>query len=151
MMRPAFRKLATDGRGTATIELALATPLLLTMALAGVDATLGYVHRLEVQQFAQIGADYVMAKMEDVPTNVEIKARVNEGSGVALADITVDRWIECDGAKNSLAACVNAGFDYTQYVSIEVKKEYEPILEITGYADFIKKHTAKGKVTLQIP
>ena len=139
-----------DQKGTATIELAIATPVLLMFALGGIDLALGYVHKLEVQQYAQIGADYVMSEMETVPTDVEIKARVHEGSGVPLGDITVERWIECDGEKNSLPACINAGFDYTQYLSIEVDQDYEPILDIEGYADFVDTFTATGSVTLQV-
>ena len=139
-----------DQKGTATIELAIATPVLLMFALGGIDLALGFVHKLEVQQYAQIGADYVMSEMETLPTNVEIKARVHEGSGVPLGDITVERWIECDGEKNSLPACINAGFDYTQYLSIEVDQDYEPILDIEGYADFVDTFTATGSVTLQV-
>ncbi|MDG5747534.1 TadE/TadG family type IV pilus assembly protein [Qipengyuania sp. XHP0207] len=151
MIAQTLRKLATNRRGTATIELAVATPLLLMMSLAGIDGALGYVHRLQVQQYAQIGADYVMSRMEEVPSNVEIKARVNEGSGVDMSKIKVDRWIECNGSKNSLAACVNAGFSYTQYVSVEVSQDYDPVFSIEKYADFVKKHTSTGRVTLQIP
>lgn len=144
------REVRADQKGTATIELAIATPVLLMFALGGIDLALGYVHKLEVQQYAQIGADYVMSEMETVPTNVEIKTRVHEGSGVPLGDITVNRWIECDGKKNSLPSCINAGFDYTQYLSIEVDQDYEPILDIKGYADFVDTFTATGSVTLQV-
>ena len=151
MIAQRIRKLAADRRGTATIELAVATPLLLMMSLAGIDGALGYVHRLEVQQYAQIGADYVMSRMEEVPTNVQIIQRVNEGSGVDIGKIKVDRWIECDGARNSLQACINAGFAYKQYLSVEVSQDYEPVFSIEKYADFVKKHTSTGRVTLQIP
>ena len=150
MMMRKSRYVRADQKGTATIELAIATPVLLMFALGGIDLALGYVHKLEVQQYAQIGADYVMSEMETVPTDVEIKARVHEGSGVPLGDITVERWIECDGEKNSLPACINAGFDYTQYLSIEVDQDYEPILDIEGYADFVDTFTATGSVTLQV-
>ena len=150
MMMRKSKDLRADQKGTATIELAIATPMLLMFAFGGIDLALGYVHKLEVQQYAQIGADYVMSEMETLPTNVKIKARVHEGSGVPLGDITVARWIECDGKKNSLPACINAGFDYSQYLSIEVDQDYEPILDIKGYADFVDTFTATGSVTLQV-
>jgi hypothetical protein len=150
MMMQKINQLRRDRKGTATIELALVTPILLTLALAGIDIALGYVHKLEVQQHAQIGADYVMSEMENVPTNVEIKTRVHEGSGLPLSAITIERWIECDGEKNSLPACLNAGFDYTQYLSIEVEDDYTPILDVKGYADFVDQFTATGSVTLQV-
>lgn len=91
MMMLKINQLRRDRKGTATIELALVTPILLTLALAGIDIALGYVHKLEVQQHAQIGADYVMSEMENVPTNVEIKTRVHEGNGLPLSAITIER------------------------------------------------------------
>ena len=146
------RKLPSDTAGTATIELAIATPVLLTLALAGIDVALGFVHRLEVQQYAQIGADYVMSEMENVPLAAQVKLRVNEGSGIDVSKITVSEWIECDGEKVNSPSCVGllSGAEETKFMKIEVKKDYMPILNVKGYADYIKQHTATGRVTLQV-
>lgn len=145
-------KLGQDEQGTATIELAIATPVLLMLALGGVDLALGFVHKLEVQQYAQIGADYVMSEMETLPTAADVKLRVNEGSGVALNKITVDEWVECDGEKISAPKCVGKDKDdeETKFMKISVDKDYEPILDVKGYADFVDQFTATGSVTLQV-
>ena len=152
MMMRKQRQLGRDERGTATIELAIATPVLLMLALGGIDLALGFVHKLKVQQYAQIGADYVMSEMETLPTAAEVQLRVNEGSGVALNNITVDEWVECDGEKISAPKCVgkHKGDEETKYMKISVDKEYEPILDIKGYADFVDTFTATGSVTLQV-
>ena len=152
MMMRKNANLCDDQKGTATIELALATPILLTLALAGVDIALGYVHKLEIQQHAQIGADYVMSEMETLPTAAEVKLRVNEGSGVALSKITVDEWVECDGEKISAPKCVGKDKDdeETKFMQISVKGDYTPILDVKGYADFVDQFTATGSVTLQV-
>lgn len=152
MIGAVLRKLPGSTRGTATVELALATPVLLTMALAGVDVALGFVHRLEVQQYAQIGADFVMSEMESLPLDAEVKLRVNEGSAVPVTDIKVDTWTECNGVKVMSPTCVGrlTGATETKYMQIEVKKDYNPILNIPGYANYVKQFTSTGKVTLQV-
>ena len=145
------QRIARDRKGTATIELAIATPVLLTMALAGIDVTLGFVHKLEVQQYAQIGADYLMSEMENVPTAAEVKLRVQEGSKVDVTKISVDEWTECDGVKTMAPKCVGTllGATETKFMKISVDKDYNPILAIPGYADYVKKFTATGSVTVQ--
>ena len=141
-----------DQKGTATIELAIATPVLLMFALGGIDLALGYVHKLEVQQYAQIGADYVMSEMETLPVAADVKLRVHEGSGVPLGKITVSEWIECDGTKTMAPTCVGllTGAEQTKFMQISVDQDYEPILDIKGYADFVDTFTATGSVTLQV-
>ena len=152
MMMRKSKDVRADQKGTATIELAIATPVLLMFALGGIDLALGYVHKLEVQQYAQIGADYVMSEMETLPAAADVKLRVHEGSGVALNKITVDEWVECDGEKISAPKCVGKHKDdeETKFMKISVDKDYEPILDIKGYADFVDKFTATGSVTLQV-
>ncbi|MBX7496138.1 pilus assembly protein [Qipengyuania sp. 6B39] len=152
MIRALKNRLARETRGTATVELALATPVLLTMALAGIDVALGFVHKLQVQQYAQIGGDYVMSEMENVPLDAEVKLRVNEGSAVPVTDITVDTWTECNGVKVMSPTCVGqlTGATETKFMQIEVKKVYNPILNIPGYANYVKQFTSTGKVTLQV-
>ena len=147
-----INRLRKDRKGTATIELALATPILLTLALAGIDIALGYVHKLEIQQHAQIGADYVMSEMETLPLAADVKLRVHEGSGVPLSKITVDEWIECDGVKKMAPTCVGlvSGAEETKFMQISVKGDYTPILDVKGYADFVDQFTATGSVTLQV-
>lgn len=152
MIRSLRKRIARDTRGNATVELALAAPVLLTMALAGVDVALGFVHKLEVQQYAQIGGDYLMAEMENVPLPAEVLLRVQEGSGLPLTQIKVTQWTECNGSKVGLPACLglNAGQVETKFMEIEVKKDYTPILAIPGYANYVKQFTSTGKVTVQV-
>ncbi|WP_324827352.1 TadE/TadG family type IV pilus assembly protein [Qipengyuania zhejiangensis] len=144
-----LNRLKREDRGNATVELALATPILLTMALAGVDVALGFVHKLEVQQYAQVGADYVMSEMENVPLAAQVKLRVQEASGLDVGKITVTEWIECDGTKTALPACLNSGSTATKYMKISVQKDYTPLLNIKGYADYVKTFTHTGSVTLR--
>ncbi|WP_369025202.1 TadE/TadG family type IV pilus assembly protein [Qipengyuania sp. RANM35] len=145
------KRLASETRGNATLELAFATPILLTMALASVDATMGFMHRMKMQQYAQVGADYIYAKMESVPLDPVIKAEMVLATGLPANKITVTSWIECDSSKanQTLGICNKATAVVTKFVKIEVKDTYTPILNIPGYANYVKSFDYTGHVTVQ--
>lgn len=143
------KAIAKDGRGNATLELAFAMPILLTMALAAVDATMGFLHRMKMQQYAQVGADYVYSKMEDVPLGAVVKAEVSIATGVAVNKITVTEWTECDGVKSVAPLCVNPTAVETKFMKIAVKDSYTPILKIPGYANYVSSFDYSGNVTVQ--
>ncbi|MEZ5682398.1 MAG: pilus assembly protein [Erythrobacter sp.] len=140
-----------EERGNATLELAFAMPILLTMALASVDATMGFLHRMKMQQYAQVGADYVYSKMEDVPLDPVIKGELVLATGLPANKITVNSWIECDSSKShqTLGICNKPTAVVTKFVKIEVKDTYTPILNIPGYADYISSFDYTGHVTVQ--
>ena len=143
------KKVAKDARGNATLELAFAMPILLTMALASLDATMGFLHRMKVQQYAQVGADYVYSKMEDTPVAAVVQAEVVLATGVSAKDVTVTEWVECNGVPTKLPKCLKAGDVESIYMKIEVKDSYTPILTIPGYANYVKNFESTGSVTVQ--
>lgn len=144
-------KTLRDRAGNATIEIALVMPLVLMFALGGIDFAMGYRHKIEMQQTAQLGAEYVMGTMENVPTAIEVRQAISEASGMPVGSITVDTWIECDGVKPTIAApiCVNPTADQTDFMTITVRDTYTPMLNIDGIADFATTQTHVGSVTLR--
>ncbi|MFA6220374.1 MAG: TadE/TadG family type IV pilus assembly protein [Erythrobacter sp.] len=143
--------LLRNRRGNATLELAFVTPVLLVMSLASVDVALGFVHRMTVQEQAQVGADYVFSKMEEIPLKSEIALEIHNATGVPLSDITVSSWIECDNVKKPLESlCANAGEVLTEFLKIDVSGTYTPILDIPYYADYVQPYTHTGSVTIQV-
>ena len=141
-----------DNCGNATIEIALVMPLVLTFALGGIDFGMGYRHKIEMQQTAQLGAEYVMGSMEDPPTVVEVRQAISDATGLPLGQITVDQWVECDGVKPTIGAlkCIDPSAVQTEYMTISVSDTYTPMLNINGIADFATTQTHTGSVTLRI-
>ena len=144
-------KLLRDRAGNATIEIALVMPLVFTLALGGLDFGMGYRHKVEMQQFAQLGAEYVMGTMEDLPTAVQVRQAVSDASGLPVGSVTVNTWIECNGVRPTIPAphCVNPNAVQTDYMQISVRETYQPMLNIDGIADFATTQTHIGSVTLR--
>ena len=147
------KSLRSDPAGTATMELALVFPVLAMMALAGVDFVMGFTHKLELQQYAQAGADFVSASDEDTPTTAQVKTEIVAVSGLDASAVAVEVWTECNSAKHSgtLTDCPGSSDVKAQYMKITVTDEYDPILDIEGVADFVKKKSLTGKATVRLP
>ena len=146
-----FAKLARSTRGNATIEVALVMPLVLAMALGGIDFAMGYRHKVEMQQTAQLGAEYVMGTLESVPPDPVVAAAIANASGLPLGSIKVQTQIECDGVKQVIGApfCINPTAVETAYMTITVNEDWEPMLNIKGIADYATKQNHVGSVTIR--
>ncbi|MXO95686.1 hypothetical protein GRI34_04530 [Erythrobacter aquimaris] len=150
-MITAISKLARSTRGNATIEVALVMPLVLAMALGGIDFAMGYRHKVEMQQTAQLGAEYVMGTLENVPPDAVVAAAIANASGLPVGSIKVNTTLECDGVKQTVGApfCVNPTAVETKYMTITVNEDWEPMLNIKGIADYATKQNHVGSVTIR--
>jgi len=146
-----LRRFLADLTGNATVELAMVMPIVLMMALGGIDFALAYTHKIKVQQYAHLGAEYVMGSMEHVPTKVVVAQSIADATGLPLGSISVTDWTECDGSPQPLGApfCINPAAVETKYMKIDVSQVYTPILNIDGIADFMSTQTHTGSVTLR--
>nr|WP_137677351.1 TadE/TadG family type IV pilus assembly protein [Parerythrobacter lutipelagi] len=142
-----------DRRGTATIELAIVLPVLSMVALGAVDLVSGFAHKMHLQQHAQAGADFVIANGETLPSESDIKAQITALSGLNTSAITITKWTECNAAKytSGLVDCPGLSDLEAQYMQIDVKDEYQPILDIDGIADFVQTSTLSGSVVVRLP
>ena len=76
-----LRALLRAERGTSTIELALVLPVLGVLSLGAIDFAMAFGMKLQVQQYAQSGADFVVASGASVPTTDPVKTEVAPSAG----------------------------------------------------------------------
>lgn len=146
-----LKRLRADEGGTAVIETAIILPLLVYMALGFVDLTMGFVAKLQLQQHAQTGGDLVAANIADVPSNADIKQQVAEVSGLPADQISVTRWIECNGKiEFKLLKCLDLTQLYAAYIKIKVDDTYEPILGKIGPYAYMGSTRLSGEVTIRV-
>ena len=146
-----LRALLRAQRGTSTIELALVLPVLGVLSLGAIDFAMAFGMKLQVQQYAQSGADFVVASGASVPTTDAVKAEVATVSGLAPTKITVTKFTECNQVKVVIFnLCPGASDTKISYMTIEVQDTYTPMLNIEGFADFVSTTTLKGRTTVRL-
>ena len=124
--------LARDTKGSITVELALAAPLLATLLIGLIDISSLYSDKLRLEQVAQRTVEKVQQKggftISD-ETTLESEAALAAGTG-AVADVTY--WLECNGVKQTgtnayTNACGN-GQTTARYMQVDVTKTHAPII-----------------------
>lgn len=128
LLRP-WRALAGDCRGSAVIETAFVAPLLLMLALGGVEAGSMVARQNELQGAAAEAAAIVRAAP---PATDEERATVHDvvvvSAGLAAEDVVISQKFRCgivDEYIDNSSTCGN-GVKVSTYLQIEINTTYTP-------------------------
>lgn len=128
-----LRNLWADDRGTSLIELALATPILAAVLMGMVDLSRAYSERLQLEQATQRAIEKVFNNQTQSTSYNTLKAEAvsaaNDAgySTVTTSDVTIDYWLECNGARqtNYNDNCPD-GQIYARYINVAIQKKFVP-------------------------
>lgn len=129
-----LRNLCADDRGTALIEMALATPIFAAVLMGMVDLSRAYSERLQLEQATQRAIEKVFNNQTDGTSYNTLKAEAVSAaqdagySSVTASDVTIDYWLECNGTRQaSYSDNCPDGQLYARYINIAIQKKFAPI------------------------
>ncbi|HXG82068.1 MAG TPA: TadE/TadG family type IV pilus assembly protein [Sphingomicrobium sp.] len=123
-----LRTLAADERGTSLIEMALATPMFAALLMGMVDLSRAYSEKLQLEQASQRAIEKVMNNQTTSTSYNTLKAEAASAAGIPETDVTIDYWLECNGARQSnYDTSCTSGQIQTRYLNVEVRKKFSPI------------------------
>ena len=144
--------LGRSDRGTAVVELGLALPVLLVLALAATDFVSAFSYKLKLQQYAQAGANFVVAHGENDPAPGDVKTEVASLSGLDASKIKITRWTECNQSEqDEYDTCPGSSDVKVSYMQIEVEDTYDPMISIDRYSEFLGATDLVGSVVVRLP
>jgi Flp pilus assembly protein TadG len=128
-----FRNLAADDRGTSLVEMALATPIFAAVLMGMVDLSRAYSERLQLEQATQRAIEKVFNNQTQSTSYNTLKAEAVSAaqdagySEVTTSDVTIDYWLECNGARqtNYDVNCAD-GQLYARYLNVAIQKKFVP-------------------------
>ena len=127
-MRRALNSLRGDGRGAATLELALVAPVLATMLIGMVDIGRGYSMKLQLEQAAQRAIEKVMNGQADKSTVAALKTEAATTASVPESQVIVNYWLECDGVtQGTYDTTCSTGAVSRRYLSVQISKTFTPM------------------------
>ncbi len=139
---PLFRRLGRHERGTSIVELALLLPFLIMLMVGIIDLSNGIAARFGLQKAVQRTLELAAANSVATDKNaseVDYGYLVTEAAKAAEVpeeNVTLTKWLECDGAKQSDFEGTCASDEYfARYVEIEVEKIFSPSLSIGPIGD----------------
>ena len=144
-MTRSFHSLWADTRGNSFIELALVAPLLVALLIGTIDVSRAVSAKLQVDQAAQRAIELVQRSDFQDSDKTAVRADAASAAGVATSAVTVDDWLECDGARqtNFDDACLDTQVS-AKYVQVSVQKSFTPMFGTR----FFPGANADGTVTL---
>lgn len=134
------RSLARDERGASILELALLAPFLGTLMLGMIDLAQGISARHDLQQAVNHALELALAREATADESGEpdyepLRKAAASAAGVPLANVTLTRWFECDGAppdedEEEANICfpnsAGAPKEVSRYIRIRIATTYTP-------------------------
>ena len=141
-----------DTRGAAVIELALAAPILALMIIGMSDMARAYSTKLQLEQASQRSIEKVMNGQANTTVAAALKTEAATTAGVPETQVTVDYWLECNGARAaSYESSCTTGQVQRRYMSVHINKTFTPIFKIKfGAAKTNGYYTLHGKTSVRI-
>lgn len=130
-MRGLLPALARDERGTSLIEFGFLVPFLALLTMGVIDLSRGLAERFNLQQSVSRGLELVQARpavADATSGDVDysfVKTQVATAAEVPESQVTLTRWLECDGTENSdvNATCAD-GQAMARYLKVRVTKTF---------------------------
>ncbi len=127
-------RLRRDNRGAAVIELAIVSPVLALMAIGVVDMSNGFSAKIKLEQAAQRAIEKVMQTTGNANSEDTIIAEAADQADVALANVTVEYYLECNGVKadDPEGECLVTETP-SKWVSVIVTDKYKPLFPLQKF------------------
>ena len=146
-----WRDLVRDQGGASVIEMGIAAPILATMLVGMVDLSNAYSTKLQMVQVAQRTIEKVQVRSFQESDKDALKAEAATAAGVDTSKVTIEAWLECNGAKTTFSSECSDGQAFARYVSVEVIKEHEPFFPMKTFgATADGTYIVRGKAGIRV-
>ncbi|MFL6793848.1 MAG: TadE/TadG family type IV pilus assembly protein [Sphingomicrobium sp.] len=126
--------IAHDERGASLIEMALALPVLSGLLIGMVDMSRAYSAKLQLEQAAYRAIEKVQQYNTTASTYNTLKSEAASAAtaagfaNVTDSNVTIDFWLECNGARaaNYDSVCPG-GQTYARWVTVDINAGFTPM------------------------
>jgi Flp pilus assembly pilin Flp len=151
-MKPIFRKLARDRRGTSAMEFAFVAPVLALLVIGMTDAARGVAHRYKLDQASYRALELVTSY--PTITEADLKTAADVAAGPQADTVTITKWLECDGEVatecdpgNPDATPAVPAEQIARYIMVEIRSDFDPLFNYGPIAAALGANQ-NGKVPL---
>ena len=136
-MRTTLRAILPDNRGNAAVEFALVAPMLAAALVAMIDLGIGFYEKMEVENAAQAGAEYAIARGWNATS---VANAVTASGTLAAISATPAPTQSCGCASGTTVAAASCGSTCPSgaavgtYVTVNAQAQYKTILSYPGLA-----------------
>ena len=123
-----IRSLCRNERGASIIEMAMVAPVLTALFVGMVDISRAYSAKLQLEQAAQRSIEKVQQYRTTSSTYSTLQTEAATAAGVPTTDVTVDYWLECNGARQASYTTICPSTDNrVRYITVRIIKKFSPM------------------------
>jgi Flp pilus assembly protein TadG len=150
--------LARDEGGASIIEMGLMLPILGSLLIGFVDISRAYSAKLQLEQSAYRAIENVQqynttsSTYDTLKTEAAAAANSSGFSGVAATDVSVDFWLECNGARAAdYNTSCTGGQTIARWVNVDVQAKFWPMFASSRWpgSNSDGSYTLHGKAGLR--
>lgn len=119
--------LARNTGGASVIETAIVFPVLLTLMAGAVDFAMGFWLKMQTQQAAARSIELATAGGLEALSVTTLQEEAATAAHVPPAQVTVRKWLECNGVVRNFDVGCNGGEIIGRYVSVRIQNAYRPM------------------------
>ena len=146
-MMTRFASLLAHARGSVTIELAMAAPMMAAMLIGLIDLSTAYSTKLRMEQIAQRTIERVQSKGFDTSEESALESEAvaeATAAGYTGATANLTYWVQCDGTKMGSYTATCAPTEATsRYAELDIQYSFAPII-----AHKFSKSNSDGTLTV---
>ncbi|HEX8579140.1 MAG TPA: TadE/TadG family type IV pilus assembly protein [Allosphingosinicella sp.] len=127
LLRPMLR----DERGVSAVEFAFLAPVLSVLIVGMIDFSSAISQRFTLQQAVNRSLEMIQANRAPVGANggspdyTFLKQEVASAANIPLGNVTMEQWLECNGAKQgSFTGTCPDNNDTARYLQLKATKEF---------------------------
>jgi len=150
-----IRHLARDKRGASVIEMALVLPFFGAMIIGVADISRAYSAKLKLEQAAYRSIEKVQQYRDTSSTFSTISSEATTAAtaaGFTSPTVTIDYWLECDGARQTTYNSMCAGSATpNRWLSVDIAGTFTPMFASTRWpgSNTDGTYTLHGKAGLR--
>jgi hypothetical protein len=131
--RRVLKQLLKDQSGTSLLELAIAAPVFVFLAIGISDLSHNFTARHAVHGAMNTAME--LGQLGPVAGSYEhIKAEAASAANVPLDNVTLEQWLECNDQKRDFQGACDSGQIALRYIRLEIRKSYTPMFGRMGYS-----------------
>jgi Flp pilus assembly protein TadG len=125
-----IRQLAAHERGTSVVEFGFVAPFLCLLLAGIVDLSAGLSERFSLQQAIGRSFEMIQAKPAEAAENTAgvnwdfLRNEAAAAADVPVGQVTLTKWLECDGVEKGYTDDCTAGQEVARYVRLTITKDF---------------------------
>lgn len=150
-LRRMIRTILNSNRGTSVIELGISLPIIILLVTGGTDVALAFSAKLALQQSATRTIEKATAGGLNSTAFNLLREEAAAAAGVPLSQVVLDKWVECDGTRQSSFTTECTGSQQVgRYVSITINGSYVPMFSVLPGTGSIRSIALVGRSSVRV-